>query len=249
MLQNLKIAENKAASSTSPAVKLYGDGAALADFARLYAEGLVTGFTTNPSLMRRAGVNDYETYARQLLDLIPDLPISFEVIADEFDEMQRQAELIASWASNVYIKVPITNTRRQSSLDLVRTLSRAGVKLNVTAILSLEQVAGAVEALDASTPAIISIFAGRIADTGRDPMPIMRAAVARAARKPLSEVLWASTREVLNVYQAQECGCHIITATSDILNKLRLAGKDLEDLSLETVAMFETDARAAGYAL
>ncbi|MCI3132680.1 transaldolase family protein [Phenylobacterium aquaticum] len=163
--------------------------------------------------------------------------------------MQRQAERIAAWGPNVYIKIPITNTRGQSSLPLVKTLSRKGVKLNVTAILTLEQVAGTVEALDPKTPAVISIFAGRIADTGIDPMPIMRAAVAMAARRPLAEVLWASTREVLNVHQARECGCQIITATSDILKKLDLAGKDLAELSLETVAMFDTDAKAAGYSL
>lgn len=230
-------------------LKLYGDGAAISDFERLYKEGVVTGFTTNPSLMRRSGVMDYEAYARELLAVIPDLPISFEVVADEFEDMKRQALRISSWGLNVYIKIPITNTRRQSSLPLVEHLSRAGVKVNVTAILTLEQVAATVEALALSTPAIISIFAGRIADTGVDPTPVMRAAVALAARKPLAEVLWASTREVLNVYQARECGCHIITATSDILKKLGLFGKNLDDLSLETVAMFEADARAAQYAL
>ena len=209
--------------------------------------GLVSGYTTNPTLMRKAGITDYKQFAMQVIAAIPDMPISFEVIADEFDEMQRQAEKISSWGPNVYVKVPITNTRRQSSLPLVRALAAQGVKVNVTAILTLEQVAATVEALDPATPAVISIFAGRIADTGIDPMPIMRAAVAMAARRPKAEVLWASIREVLNVYQAQECGCQIITATPDLLKKLDMAGKDLTDLSAETVQMFDTDARAAGY--
>ena len=249
MLQSMNIAFDAAEIRTSTDVKLYGDGATLADFARLYREGLVTGFTTNPSLMRRAGVSDYATFARDLLDVIPDMPISFEVIADDFTEMRRQALLLASWGPNVYVKIPITNTKRQSSLPLIAELSAIGVKVNVTAILTLEQVAGAVEALDPATPAVISIFAGRIADTGVDPMPIMRAAVAMAGLRPNAEVLWASIREVLNIYQAQDCGCQIITATPELLKKLDMAGKDLTDLSAETVAMFDTDARAAGYKL
>ncbi len=230
-------------------IKLYGDGATLADFARLHGEGLVTGFTTNPSLMRRAGVADYEAFAKELLAIIPDMPVSFEVIADDFVEMQRQAEKIAAWGKNVYVKIPITNTKRESSLPLVRILAAKGIKLNVTAILTLEQVAATVEALDPGIPAVISIFAGRIADTGIDPKPIMKAAVAMAARRPLAEVLWASIREVLNIYEAQDCGCQIITATPDLLKKLDMSGKNLEDLSAETVAMFDTDARAAGYQL
>lgn len=230
-------------------IKLYGDGATLADFARLHGEGLVTGFTTNPSLMRRAGVADYEAFAKELLAIIPDMPVSFEVIADDFVEMQRQAEKIAAWGKNVYVKIPITNTKRESSLPLVRILAAKGIKLNVTAILTLEQVAATVEALDPGVPAVISIFAGRIADTGIDPKPIMKAAVAMAARRPLAEVLWASIREVLNIYEAQDCGCQIITATPDLLKKLDMSGKNLEDLSAETVAMFDTDARAAGYQL
>lgn len=249
MLHRLEVANDATEVQARGAIKLFGDGATLADFVRLHGEGMVTGFTTNPSLMRRAGVEDYEAFARELLAAVPDMPISFEVIADEFDEMQRQAERISSWGENVYVKIPITNTKRQSSLPLVRALANKGVKVNVTAILTLEQVAGTVEALSDDTPAVISIFAGRIADTGIDPMPIMRAAVAMAARKPKAEVLWASIREVLNVYQAQDCGCQIITATPDLLKKLDMAGKDLADLSAETVAMFDTDARAAGYRL
>ncbi len=249
MLHKLDVGKNATELRVSNQVKLYGDGATLTDFARLHQEGLVTGFTTNPSLMRRAGVCDYEAFAKELLAVIPDMPISFEVIADDFIEMQRQAEKIASWGKNVYVKIPITNTKRQSSLPLVRLLSAKGIKVNVTAILTLEQVAATVEALDPATPAVISIFAGRIADTGIPPMPIMRAAVAMAARLPLAEVLWASIREVLNIYEAQDCGCHIITATPDLLKKLEMAGKNLTDLSAETVAMFDTDARAAGYQL
>ena len=249
MLHKLDVGKNATELRVSNQVKLYGDGATLTDFARLHQEGLVTGFTTNPSLMRRAGVCDYEAFAKELLAVIPDMPISFEVIADDFMEMQRQAEKIASWGKNVYVKIPITNTKRESSLPLVRVLSAKGIKVNVTAILTLDQVAATVEALDPATPAVISIFAGRIADTGIPPMPIMRAAVAMAARLPLAEVLWASIREVLNIYEAQDCGCHIITATPDLLKKLEMAGKNLTDLSAETVAMFDTDARAAGYQL
>jgi transaldolase len=249
MLHKLEVGRNATELRLSGAIKLFGDGATLADFARLHQEGLVTGFTTNPSLMRRAGVADYEAFAKELLAIIPDMPISFEVIADDFTEMQRQAEKIAAWGENVYVKIPITNTKRESSLPLVRALVAKKIKVNVTAILTLEQVAETVDALDVDVPAVISIFAGRIADTGVPPMPIMRAAVAMAARKPLAEVLWASIREVLNVYEAQECGCHIITATPDLLKKLEMAGKNLEDLSAETVAMFDADARAAGYQL
>jgi len=236
-------------STTVRGIKLFGDGANLEEFKRLQTEGRVTGFTTNPTLMHRARISNYEKFARELIEVMPDMPISFEVFSDEFDEMRRQALKIAGWGPNVYVKVPITNTKRVSSLPLVSDLSRQGVKLNVTAILTLEQVVGTVDALDERTPGIVSVFAGRIADTGVDPMPIMRAAVAIAARKPLAEVLWASPREVLNIHQARDCGCHIITATPDILGKLDMAGKDLEDLSQETVAMFHRDALAAGFQL
>lgn len=230
-------------------VKIYADGAGLEDFRRLYAEGFVTGFTTNPTLMRQAKVPDYTAFARALLDEIVDLPISFEVLSDELDEIERQARLIASWGDNVYVKVPITNTRGQSCLPVVRQLSAERVKINVTAILTLEQVAEAVDALHPATPGIVSVFAGRIADTGVDPVPVMRAAVAMAARRPKTEVLWASVREVLNLYQARDCGCHIVTATPEHLAKLKLAGKDLRQFSLETVAMFYRDAVEAGYKL
>jgi transaldolase len=230
-------------------LKLFGDGASLSDFSRLYAEGVVTGFTTNPTLMFKAGVVDYEAFAKQLLQLIPDLPISFEVFSDEFDEMERQARLIASWGKNVYVKIPIMNTKGESSLPLVRKLAAEGVMLNITAILTLEQTAGSIEALNEDVPAIVSIFAGRIADTGVDPLPIMRAAVAMATRKPKAEILWASLREPLNIYQARDCGCHIVTGAPDILKKLDMAGQDLSELSLQTVAMFRHDAVAAGFQL
>jgi transaldolase len=230
-------------------LKIFADGASIEDFTRLYGEGAVTGFTTNPTLMRKAGVTDYEVFAKELLSKIADLPISFEVFSDELEEMGRQARKIASWGDNIFIKIPITNTRGESTLSLVRELAAEGVKLNVTAILTLGQVAATVEALDPDVPAIISIFAGRIADTGVDPAPVMRAAVAMASRLPEAEVLWASVREVLNLYQARECGCHIVTSTPDILKKIELSGMDLERLSLDTVTMFHKDAQQAGYSL
>ena len=249
MLQNLQPIDQAQEINPLGGLKLFADGASLADFTRLYAAGGVSGFTTNPTLMHKAQITDYEAFAKTLLSHIPDLPISFEVFSDEFDDMLRQARKIAAWGDNVYVKVPITNTRRESSLPLVRQLSAEGVKLNVTAILTLEQVAGTVEALNPEVPAIVSVFAGRIADTGVDPMPIMRASVALAALKPKIEVLWASPREALNIHQAAECGCHIITATPDILKKMEMAGMDLADLSQETVAMFYRDATAAGFQL
>jgi len=230
-------------------IKVYGDGASLEEFAALHQSGTASGFTTNPTLMKRAGVTDYAGFAHALLQLIPDRPVSFEVFSDEFEQMERQARLIASWGENVYVKIPITNTKGESSLPMVRRLAADGIKLNVTALLTLEQAARTIDALDADTPAIVYIFAGRIADTGLDPIPMIRAAVALTVLKPKAEILWASTREVLNIYQAQECGCHIITATADIVKKLEMAGKDLAELSLETVAMFRRDAVAAGYEL
>lgn len=248
MLHRLDATE-VAAADLSSQIKLFADGASLEDFTRLHDGGQVAGFTTNPTLMRRAGITDYEAFAQALLARIPDAPISFEVFSDDFEDMTRQALKIAAWGDNVYVKVPITNTKGESSLPMVRALAAQGVKVNVTAILTLEQVAATVEALADDVPAVISVFAGRIADTGIDPMPIMRAAVAMAARKPKAEVLWASVREVLNIYQARDCGCHIITSTPDVLKKLSMAGKDLAELSLETVAMFYDDAQAAGFQL
>ena len=243
-----KIETDKVAGAFG-ALKLYADGASLADFTRLHRSGVVSGFTTNPTLMHRAQITDYEGFARELLAHIPDRPISFEVFSDDFAEMDRQARKIASWGDNVYVKIPITNTVGHSSLPLVRALSADEIKINVTAILTLGQVAGAVAAVDHETPSIVSIFAGRIADTGIDPVPAMRAAVAMASVKPNAEVLWASPREVLNIHQARDCGCHIITATADILAKAAMAGQDLDALSLETVAMFRRDAVQAGFTL
>ena len=230
-------------------VKLFADGADLAGMKEMAANPLVKGFTTNPTLMRKAGISDYKLFAREVLQAIPERPVSFEVFADEFDEMEAQAHEIASWGRNVNVKIPVTNTRKQFSGPLIERLSRAGIALNVTAVMTLDQVERITERLDATTPAIISVFAGRIADTGRDPMPVMQKAVQIMQAKPKAELIWASPRELLNVFQADAVGCHIITATNDILKKLTLVGKDLDGYSLETVEMFYRDAKAAGYSI
>jgi transaldolase len=230
-------------------VKLFADGADKAAMLALYANPLIRGFTTNPTLMRKAGVADYEAFARDILATIHDRPISFEVFADEFDEMERQAHKIAAWGANVYTKIPVTNTRCEPSLNLIRRLTRAGIKLNVTALLTLDQVRAVAEALAGGAPACVSVFAGRIADTGRDPVPIMREAVEILRPHPQMELIWASPRELLNIFQADAIGCHIITATPDILHKLPLVGKDLAEYSLDTVKMFYEDARKSGFAL
>src|SRR5215813_1607695 len=198
-------------------IKIFADGADKAGMLELYRNPLITGMTTNPSLMKKAGITDYEAFAKDILSCIKEKPISFEVFSDEFVEMQRQALKIASWQSNVYVKIPITNTRGESSLPLIRELSKNGVRLNVTAILSLEQVSCVAEVLNADTPAVVSVFAGRIADTGRDPQPLMREALSLLRAKPRAELLWASVREVLNIFQAESCGCHIVTVPHDIL--------------------------------
>ena len=228
-------------------IKLFADGADLAGMKEMYANPLIKGFTTNPTLMRKAGVQDYKAFAHQVLEAIPDRPISFEVFADEFDEMERQALEIASWGKNVSVKIPVTNTKKQFAGPLIERLSNAGVALNVTALTSLDQVKSVTERLSTNTSAIISVFAGRIADTGRDPVPLMAEAVKIMAAKPKAELIWASPRELLNIFQADAVGCHIITATNDILKKLSLVGKELEQYSLETVQMFYKDAQAAGY--
>ncbi len=230
-------------------VKLFADGADLAGMKEMAANPLVKGFTTNPTLMRKAGIADYKSFAREVLQAIPERPVSFEVFADEFDEMEAQAHEIASWGRNVNVKIPVTNTRKQFSGPLIERLSRAGIALNVTAVMTVDQVERITERLDATPPAIISVFAGRIADTGRDPMPIMQKAVQIMQAKPKAELIWASPRELLNVFQADAVGCHIITATNDILKKLPLVGKDLDGYSLETVEMFYRDAKAAGYSI
>jgi len=236
-------------TSTSLKVKLFADGADLAGIKEMAANPAIGGFTTNPTLMRKAGVSDYKAFALQALQVVAGRPISFEVFADEFGEMEKQAHEIASWGRNIYVKIPVTNTRGEFAGPLVERLSRAGVQVNVTALMTVDQVARVTERLAAETPAIISVFAGRIADTGRDPMPIMAEAVKVMRKKPRSELIWASPRELLNIFQADEVGCHIITATNDILKKLSLTGKDLDAYSLETVEMFYKDAKAAGYSI
>ena len=230
-------------------IKLFADGANVAQILQAYANPLIKGFTTNPTLMRSAGVSEYEGFARKVLESVTEKPISFEVFADEFCEMERQAHKIANWGDNVYVKIPVTNTRRESSLDLVRRLSRSGVKVNVTAVLTLDQVRVAAGALAGGAPAVISVFAGRIADTGRDPVPIMATAVDLVRPAPNIELIWASPRELLNIFQADDVGCHIITATDSVLGKLGIVGKNLDDYSLETVVMFHTDAARSGYDL
>jgi transaldolase len=234
---------------SSLGVKLFADGADKAGMLEMYANPLIQGFTTNPTLMRKAGVSNYPTFAKEILKAIPDRPISFEVFADEFDEMERQALEISSWGNNVNVKIPVTNTKKQTSYELLKRLAKAGVKLNVTALMTLDQVRDASAALAEAPHAYISVFAGRIADTGRDPMPAMAAAVEMLKPYPQQELIWASPRELLNIFQADVVGCHIITATNDILKKLALVGKDLHDYSLDTVKMFYNDAHSAGYSI
>ncbi len=227
--------------------RVFADGADKSDILELYRNPQIRGFTTNPTLMRAAGVSDYETFARDLLELISDRPLSFEVFADDLGEMKRQAKRIASWAENVYVKIPITTTDGESVLALVSDLSADGVKMNITALMTVEQVRDAAGALRGGPPAFVSVFAGRIADTGRDPVPIMRAAVEELQPYPNAELIWASPREVLNLFQADAIGCHVITMTKDLINKLDNVGKDLLDYSLETVQMFHEDGVKAGY--
>ena len=229
-------------------IKIFADGADKKGMEALAANPLIKGLTTNPTLMRKAGLTDYEAFAKEVLQIVKEKPISFEVFADDFPEMRRQALKIGSWQSNVYVKIPITNTRGESANDLIRDLSREGVKQNVTAILTLDQVRGVAEALDAATPSVVSVFAGRIADTGVDPTPLMVESLRILQARPSAELLWASCREVLNIFQADQCGAHIITVTHDVLQKaMTMCGLDLRELSLDTVKMFHRDATAAGY--
>jgi transaldolase len=230
-------------------VKLFADGAEKQSMLEFYANPAIQGFTTNPTLMRKAGITDYEKFARDILTVITDRPVSLEVFADEFSEMERQARKIASWGPNVYVKIPVTNTRAESACPLVRTLSHDGIQLNVTALLTVQQVCDVTTALAGGAAAYVSVFAGRVADTGVDPVPIMRNAVRILKPHPQLELIWASPRELLNVFQADEIGCHIITATGDILKKLSLIGKDLTEYSLETVQLFATDAQKSGFTL
>jgi len=230
-------------------VKLFADGADLAGIKEMASNPAIKGFTTNPTLMRKAGVADYKGFALQALQVVGGRPISFEVFADEFGEMEKQAHEIASWGKNIYVKIPVMNTKREFSGAVIERLARSGVQVNVTALMTVDQVRQVTERLALDTPAIISVFAGRIGDTGRDPMPIMAEAVKTMKAKPKAELIWASPRELLNIVQAAQVGCHIITATNDILKKLPLLGKDLDAYSLETVEMFYKDAKAAGYSI
>ena len=230
-------------------VKIFADGADLNGILELYRNPHITGFTTNPTLMRKSGISDYEEFSRKVLEYITDRPISFEVFSDEFDEMERQARKIAAWGKNVYVKIPVTNTRRESSVELVHCLASEGIQLNVTALMTLEQVSVISKALESHAPSYISVFAGRIADTGRDPMPLMKEAVEIMSLHETQELIWASPRELLNIFHADEIGCHIITVTHDLLKKLRFVGKDLDEFSLDTVKMFYSDAQKAGFKL
>jgi transaldolase len=234
----------------SLAVKIFADGADLEGMIRLYRNPLIKGLTTNPTLMRKAGIQDYESFAKDALAFIKDKPISFEVFSDDFPEMKRQALKIRDWQQNVYVKIPITNSRGETSIPLIRELAEAQVQLNVTAILTLKQVREVSQALHPDVPAVVSVFAGRIADTGRDPVPLMSASKVLLEELPKAELLWASVREVLNLIQADHCGCDIVTVPHDILDKaLKLVGMDLGALSLDTVRMFAQDAEKAGFTL
>jgi len=231
-------------------IKIFADGADKKSLLELAEKDWVAGFTTNPTLMKKAGITDYKAFALEILAEIKDRPISFEVFSDDFNEMKRQALDIASWGSNVYVKIPITNTKGESSIPLVQELSHAGVKLNVTALFTLEQTLQAAQALKGGAPSVISIFAGRIADTGRNPTPIMEAALAICTAADSNiELLWASPRELYNIIEADKAGCHIITVSHDVLAKLGSLGKDLNEFSLETVQMFFNDATKAGFTL
>jgi transaldolase len=231
-------------------VQLYADGADKAGILDLYAKPYIKGLTTNPSLMKKAGIKDYEAFAKDILQSVTAKPISLEVFTDDLVDMKRQALKISSWGMNVYTKIPITNSRGDSCLPLIKELGQQGVKLNITALLTLKQVAGVAAALNPAVPSVVSVFAGRIADTGVDPMPIMRASGALLEGQPKAELLWASTREVLNIFHAEESGCAIVTVPHDILGKAAtLLGMDLTALSLDTVKMFAKDAAAAGFKL
>jgi len=237
------------AGTDSLRIKIFADGADLDGIAKLYRNPLIKGFTTNPTLMNKAGIKDYEAFARDVLKVVPDRPVSFEVFADDFGEMEAQARVIASWGKNVNVKIPITNTQGVSAGPLIKRLSVAGVVLNVTAIMTPAQVKTVADALDPKTPAIVSVFAGRVADTGRDPVPLMTECRDILKSRPRAELLWASPRELLNIFHADGIGCHIITVTHDVLAKLALVDKDLDDYSLDTVKMFYKDATAAGFTI
>ena len=228
-------------------VKIFADGADKAGMLEMYAKPFIQGLTTNPTLMKKVGIKDYRAFCKDILTTIKEKPLSFEVFSDDFAEMERQAMEIASWGSNVYVKIPVTNTKQETCYALVKKLAAQKVKLNVTAIMTLAQVRDVVESLNPNVPSYVSVFAGRVADTGRDPVPMMAAAVEMLKLSPASELIWASPRELLNIFQADDIGCHVITVTNDILQKLSLVGYDLEEYSLDTVKMFYNDAVAAGF--
>jgi transaldolase len=230
-------------------VQIFADGADKAGMLEMYKHPYVKGFTTNPTLMRKSGVTDYEAFAKDILKSIPDRSISFEVFADDFAEMERQARRITIWGKHVSVKIPITNTKAESAIPLVRKLSQDGIALNVTAIFTLDQVQAVVDAVKGGAPCYISVFAGRIADTGVDPVPVMAESVRRLKAAPNTELIWASPRELLNIFQADEIGCHVITVTNDIIKRLSLVGKDLTGYSLETVKVFYEDGKAAAFKL
>ncbi|MBB4198068.1 transaldolase [Rhodoblastus sphagnicola] len=230
-------------------VKLFADGADKAGMLDMYANPLIKGMTTNPTLMKKAGITDYRAFCKDIIAHIPDRSLSFEVFSDDFDEMERQALEIAQWGANVYVKIPVTNTKGKPSTDLIRRLVARDVKVNVTALMTLSQVRDVVAALNPHVPSYVSVFAGRIADTGVSALPLMKAAVEVLKLAPASELIWASPRELYNVFEADEAGCHIITATNDILKKLKLVGYDLDAYSLDTVKMFYDDAVSAGFKL
>ena len=230
-------------------VKIFADGADKAGILEMYGKPYIKGFTTNPTLMNKAGINDYKAFAKDILKEIKDLPISFEVFSDDFNEMERQAMEIASWGDNVYVKIPVTNTKQENCYTLVKNLSGQKVKLNITAIMTIKQIRDVVFSLDPKVPSYVSVFAGRIADTGYDPLSLMGAAVEILKIAPASELIWASPRELLNIFQANDIGCHIITVTNDILKKLSLVGYDLNEYSLDTVKMFYNDALNAGFSI
>jgi transaldolase len=243
------VTERKIMGPEDLRIKIFADGADRPGIAELAAKPWVRGFTTNPTLMRKAGVEDYESFARDVLKLVPDRPISFEVFSDDNDEMKAQARLISSWGENVYVKIPVTNTSGEPSGSIVSELAAEGIKLNVTALMTLDQVKEVSGWLADGPSAFVSVFAGRIADTGRDPMPIMAAAVEALKPYPNLELIWASPREVLNLVQAEAVGCHIITVVHDVLAKLDNLGRDLDEFSLDTVRMFFRDGESAGYTL
>lgn len=230
-------------------VKIFADGADKTGMLEMASKSFIKGLTTNPTLMKKAGISNYKAFAQEILLEIKDKPISFEVFSDDFSEMEKQADEIAGWGENVYVKIPITNTKREGAYELIGRLASRNIKLNVTAIMTLDQVRGVVEKLNTKVPSYISVFAGRIADTGRDPIPFMTECVEVMKSNPLSELIWASPRELLNIFQADAIGCHVITVTNDVLKKLEIVGKNLDDYSLDTVKMFYHDAVSAGFSI